>query len=332
MRMLSLVAATTVATLTLLGTAACGSSDDNSPGGSDGDVIKVGVALAGPRNDGAFYQTYLKGVQALEEELNLKISVVDNLTDPSDISDALNNLAADNDIIIGGGSALVAGANSVAPNHPDTTFVMSGVVKEGIDNLHAYMMLQGVPAYVAGTIAAQESKTGHVGFIGGAAIPPTSQSDIDFEAGAKATNGNIKYAHVTVGDFSDAAKAKQAAAAQIADGVDIIYAFVDAGLPGVLQAIKDSGKDVKVFNPTTDRCEESDQIIGYDYQNNQKLVETILNDYVNEQLPAGTKKYALEDPAIQKLTMCPNSTHLQPLADQVTEKINSGKITMPEGG
>ncbi len=331
MRVRSLAAAATLAAL-ILGTAACGSTEADSTDGSDDDVIKVGVALAGPRNDGAFYQTYLEGVQAKEEELNLEISVVDSLTDPSDIADALNNLAADNDIVIGGGSALVAGANSVAPNHPDTTFVMSGVVQEGVENLHAYMMLQGVPAYVAGVIAAQESRTGHVGFIGGAAIPPTSQSDIDFEAGAKATKADIKYAHVTVGDFSDAAKAKQAAAAQIADGVDIIYAFVDAGLPGVLEAIKDSGKDVKVFNPTTDRCDESGQIIGYDYQNNQALVETILTDYGNGELPAGTKTYALEDPEIQKLTMCPDSADLQPLADQVTEKINAGEITMPEGG
>lgn len=330
-----IVAATSVAALAMFGAAACGSSGsaDSSGGGDSGDgVTKVGVALAGPRNDGAFYQTYLEGVQALEKKLNLKISVVDNLADPGEITDALNNLAADNDLIIGGGSALVAGANSVAGAHPDTTFVMSGVVNEGIDNLHAYQMLQGVPAYVAGVVGAQESKTGHVGFIGGAEIPPTSQSDIDFEAGAKATKPDIKYSHVTVGDFSDATKAKQAAAAQIADGVDVIYAFVDAGLPGVLQAIEDSGKDVKVFNPTTKRCDESNAIIGYDYQNNQQLVETILQDYADKKLPDGTKKYALEDPKIQKLTMCPNSAKLQSVADQVTEKINSGAISMPEGG
>ncbi len=326
----SFVATTTVAIVALFATAACGSPDSKDDSGDD--ALTVGVALAGPRNDGAFYQSYLEGVQDLEQELNLKVSVVDNLSDPSEINDALNNLAADNDLIIGGGSALVAGANSVAPAHPDTTFVMSGVVEEGVENLHAYMMLQGVPAYVAGVIAAQESTTGHVGFIGGAAIPPTSQSDIDFEAGAKSTRADIKYAHATVGDFSDATKAKQAAAAQIADGVDVIYAFVDAGLPGVLQAIEDSGEDVKVFNPTTERCDESDSIIGYDYQNNQQLVKTILQDYAADKLPAETKIYALEEPRIQRLTMCPNSAELQSLADEVTEKINAGEITMPEGG
>lgn len=324
------VATVTIVSSALLGLAACGS--DDGEGSGDGDELRVGVALAGPRNDGAFYQTYLEGVQAKEDELNLKISVVDNLSDPSQMTDALNNLAADNDIIIGGGSALVASANSVAPNHPDTTFVMSGIVEEGVDNLHAYMMLQGVPAYVAGVVAADVTKTGHVGFIGGAEIPPTSQSDIDFEAGALATNPDLKYSNVTVGDFSDAAKAKQAAEAQIADGVDVIYAFVDAGLPGVLQAIEDSGKDVKVFNPTTDRCEESDAIIGYDYQNNQRLVETILEDYHDDALPDGTKFYALEDPDIQWLTMCPNSEDLQATADAVAEQINAGEITMPEGG
>lgn len=317
----------------LLLAGACGSGAEQASVDDTGTKeIRVGVALAGPRNDGAFYQTYLEGVTQNAEAMNLKVSVVDNLVDPQQITDALTNLAADNDLIIGGGSALVAGANAIAAAHPDTTFVMSGVVKEGVDNLHAYMMLQGVPAYVAGVLAAKVTTTGKVGFIGGAQIPPTSQSDIDFKAGARATNPKIEYAAVTVGSFSDATKAKQAAAAQIADGADVIYAFVDAGLPGVLQAIEESGKDVKVFNPTTDRCAESDALIGFDYQNNQQLVTTILKDYVNGTLPKGTKTYALEDPTIQKLTMCPNTAHLQAEADAVTAKINAGEITMPEGG
>ncbi|WP_214105877.1 BMP family ABC transporter substrate-binding protein [Acrocarpospora catenulata] len=322
-----------VAAGSLILATACGATTDETTGGGDGQkTIRVGVALAGPRNDNAFYQTYLEGVTQNAEAMNLKVSVVDNLTDPQQITDALTNLAADNDLIIGGGSALVAGANAVAAANPDTTFVMSGVVKEGVSNLHAYMMLQGVPAYVAGVLAAGTSKTGKVGFIGGAQIPPTSQSDIDFKAGARATKPDIGYAAVTVGSFSDATKAKQAAAAQITDGVDVIYAFVDAGLPGVLQAIEESGKYVKVFNPTTDRCAESDALIGYDYQNNQQLVTTILQDYLAGKLPAGTKKYALEDPKIQKLTMCPNSAQLQAQADEITAKINAGEITMPEGG
>ncbi|WP_326643903.1 BMP family ABC transporter substrate-binding protein [Streptosporangium sp. NBC_01755] len=327
-----LTAAVAVAGSLLL-TSACGAGATDAPEGSDKEkTIRVGVALAGPRNDNAFYQTYLEGVTKNAEAMNLKVSVVDNLVAPQQITDALTNLAADNDLIIGGGSALVAGANAIAATHPDTTFVMSGVVTEGIGNLHAYMMLQGVPAYVAGVLAAKVTKTGKVGFIGGAQIPPTSQSDIDFKAGAHATTPGIKYSAITVGSFSDATKAKQAAAAQITDGVDVIYAFVDAGLPGVLQAIEESGKDVKVFNPTTNRCKESDALIGYDYQNNQQLVTTILQDYTSGRLPTGTKKYALEDPKIQKLTMCPNSADLQAEADAVTAKINAGEIKMPEGG
>ncbi|WP_432989742.1 BMP family ABC transporter substrate-binding protein [Dactylosporangium sp. CA-233914] len=324
------VAGTALAAALLL-TGACGAGESSGAGG-DKKTIKVGVALAGPRNDKAFYQTYLEGVTQNAEAMHLKVSVVDNLTDPQQITDALTNLAADNDIVIGGGSALVAGANAIAANYPDTTFVMSGAVKEGIPNLHAYMMLQGVPAYVAGAVAAGQTKSGKVGFIGGAQIPPTSQSDIDFKAGAQSVNPNIGYATVTVGSFSDAPKAKAAAAAQITEGVDVIYAFVDAGLPGVIQAIEESGKDVKVFNPTTDRCNESQHIVGFDYQNNQQLVTVILQDYLAKKLPTGTKKYALQDPKIQKLTMCPGSAGLQAKADEVAAKINAGEITMPTGG
>ena len=146
-------------------------SSSTSGGPTSGGPIKVGVALAGPRNDGAFYQSYYDGVMDLKDKYNLQVSVVDNLTDSSAMNDALSNLAEANQIVIGGGSALVPPANSLAANYPDTTFVMSGKVQDGIPNLHAYNMLQGVPAYVAGVVAAKVSKAGKIGFIGGATIP-----------------------------------------------------------------------------------------------------------------------------------------------------------------
>ncbi|OJV23852.1 MAG: hypothetical protein BGO26_03210 [Actinobacteria bacterium 69-20] len=268
----------------------------------------------------------------LKDKYNLQVSVVDNLTDSSAMNDALSNLAEANQIVIGGGSALVPPANSLAANYPDTTFVMSGKVQDGIPNLHAYNMLQGVPAYVAGVVAAKVSKAGKIGFIGGATIPSTSQSDIDFEAGAKSVNPNIGYSHVTVGSFSDAAKGQQAAMAQIADGVDVIYAFLDAGLPGVIKAIDESGKDVKLFNPTTDRCDESPHIIGYDMQNLKAMVADIFRDYTSNKLPAGTTSIAIEDKDVQWWTMCPNAKEWQATADGVADQINAGKIKMPEGG
>ncbi|HEY0187494.1 MAG TPA: BMP family protein [Cellulomonas sp.] len=327
--------------LALAGTlllAACGSggtdasSSTGSAGSTQEDGIRIGVVLAGPRNDNAFYQSYLDGVQAVADEQGMTVSVVDNVETPEAAIDALTNLAADNDLIIAGGSSLVSAGNTVAPQFPDVTFAMSGVVDEGVANLHTYATKQGVPAYVAGAIAAEASTTRSIGYVGGTDIPPNSQSSIDFEAGARSVDPDIQVASVTVGSLSDAAKAKEATAAQIANGADVIYAFQDAGLTGVLDAVEESGEDVLVFNPTTDRCEESSQLIGYAFQNTEVMVGHIVEDYLAGTMPTEPRYYAVEDPDVQALLLCPDYAQYEDLATETTDAINSGQITMPEGG
>ncbi len=313
----------------------CGSdagSGGDASGTSDAGSTRIGVVLAGPRNDHAFYQSYLDGVQKVADEQGMTVSVVDNVETPQAAIDALTNLAADNDLVIAGGSSLVAAGNTVAPQFPDVTFAMSGVVTEGVPNLHTYATRQGVPAYVAGVVAAQATTTGTIGYVGGTDIPPNSQSSIDFTAGAKSVDPAVEVASTTVGSLSDAAKAKEATAAQIANGADVIYAFQDAGLPGVLDAVEESGQQVLVFNPTTDRCSESANLLGYAYQNTVEMVGHIVDDYLAGDMPDEPRYYALEDPNVQALMLCPDYAQYQDVVTETTEKINSGEITMPEGG
>lgn len=310
-----------------------GAPDGPAPApGASSAPTKVGVVLAGPRNDKAFYQSYLDGVQAVADKEGMTVSVVDNVGSPQAAIDALTNLAADNQLIIAGGSSLVSAGNTVASQFPDVTFVMSGVVQKGVANLHTYATKQGVPAYVAGVVAAQESASGSIGYVGGTDIPPNSQSSIDFAAGAKSVKPDIKVAATTVGSLSDAAKAKEATAAQIANGVDVIYAFQDAGLPGVLDAVSESGKPVKVFNPTTDRCDESPNLLGYAFQDTRVMVGHVLEDFKAGSLPTDPRFYALDDPTVQALKLCPAFGKYEAVVTDTTAKINSGAITMPQGG
>ncbi len=144
---------------------------------------------------------------------------------------------------------------------------------------------------------------------------------------------DIKVASVTVGSLSDAAKAKEATSAQIANGADVIYAFQDAGLPGVLDAVKESGKTVKVFNPTTDRCDESPALIGYAFQDTRVMVGHILEDYKAGKLPTQPRFYALDDPSVQALKLCPGNDKYQAVVTDTTSKINSGgRSPCPQGG
>ncbi len=295
---------------------------------------KVGLALAGPKNDRGFYQAHYDGLLAAQKTHNLKIAVVENLENPQSRIDALKNLAADNELVIGGGAAFAQAAPAVAPQFPNVQFVVSsGMVSPGTANLHAYVVRQGLSAYVAGVVAGKLTRSRKVGYLGGALIPPTTASDNAFKAALKEALPDAQYASTTVGTFSDAAKAKEAARAQIASGVDVIFAFLDAGLPGVLQAIDESGKDVKIFNPISPRCEESPRIVGTAFVDSSKLTQTMVADFLKTRLPAGTKFYGLDDETIQRLDLCPRyrTPELALVVRDITTRLNSGSITLPAG-
>jgi basic membrane protein A len=326
--------------------AACGSSDDDGGSGSSGAAAessggeasgkRLGLALAGPRNDRGFYQSAYEGAQAAAKQYDVEVSVVDALEDPQAQLEALTNLSADNDLVIGGGAAFAEAAKTLAPQNPDVEYVvLTGVVEAGTDNLHAYVPRQGVPAYIAGVVAAELTKTGKLGFIGGAEIPPTDASDLAFEAGAKAQKSGTEVASTTIGSFTDAAKAKEAAKAQLAGGADQIFAFLDAALAGTIQAIDESGTDaVGLYNPIALHCEDSPSYVGTAVLRVDLLVEELVRDWNDGNLPDGTKFLGVEEPEIQRFELCPEAAKdekVVELVETTTEKLNNDEIELPEG-
>ncbi len=307
------------------------SSSSSTSGGTT--AVKVGMALPGPRNDKAFSQAHYEGLQQIEKNFGVKGSVVDNAQQPQAALDALKNLAADNDLVIGVGAEFADAGTVVAPQFPDVQFVIINGQATDDKNLHIYFVRQGVPAYVAGVVAAMLTKAKQIGFVGGAQIPPTTQSDDAFKAGILATDPSIKYATTTIGDFNDAAKGKEATAAQIDAGADVVFPFLDAGFPGAEQAVTESGKDVLLFNPIYTRCSEADNIVGFTYLNSAQYVESIYKDFQSNSLPTEPKAFGIEDPNIQTFTLCPkfDTPDLSAAVKDTITKINSGEIKLPEG-
>jgi basic membrane protein A len=324
-------AATTGATEgTTAGTSATGGSTPASTGGAE--LKSVGMALPGPKNDKGFNQSHYDGLVAAGEKYGFTPNVVENVVDPQARIDALKNLAADNPLVIGVGGEYAEPGLTAAPQFGDVAFaVINGQTDPGIPNLHAYFVRQGVPAYIAGVVAAQLTKTKKVGYLGGELIPPTTQSDDGFKAGVADTDPSIEYASTIVGNFNDPEKAKQAAAAQISAGADVIFALLDAGFPGVEQAVQESGKDVLLINPIFPRCDEGPNIVGVAFLSSGALVDQIVSDYKNGSLPKDPKFYGVENPDIQKFQLCDAFAEHQSLVDETTAKINSGDIKLPEG-
>ena len=313
-----------------------GSTEAASGGGDTGTTeaaaTKVGMALSGPRNDEGFNQAHYEGLVQAESEFGIDSAFQENLADPQARIDAVQNLALDNDVVIAVGAEFAEAVTLAAPMYPDVTF-MAVNGEPGPPNVHVYGLRFAPPLYVAGVVAAELSESKKIGFLGGEEIPPLSQASIGFEAGAKAADPSIEYVFTVVGDFNDPAKAKEAAAAQIASGVDVMYQFLNAGAPGAVQAIEESGKDVKLIMNTFPQCDQSPQILGTHILNPTNLVLEMIRAYEEDNLPDEPVRFGVEDLDIQSFELCDSyeDAELQATIDQTVEDLNDGTITLPEG-
>ena len=297
------------------------------------DVSSVGMALPTASNDGGFSQSYYEGLLAAEESHGVTIAYQENAGDPEQTVDALRNLAATNDLVIGVGAQFAEAGTIVAPEFPEVKFAIVNGQSTDAGNLHVYIIRQGVPAYVAGVIAADLTQADKVGFIGGLEIPPTTQSNDAFSGGANSVNPDIETVSTVVGDFEDVTGAKEAAAAQIAAGADVLFAFVNSGLEGVLQAVDESGEDVKIFSVIFPQCGRSANLVGTATLSSIAQVDTIVSGFLAGSMSSELVLWGVEDPEIQSFVLCPDyaSADFEAKVAETISGINDGTITLPPG-
>jgi basic membrane protein A and related proteins len=137
--------------------------------------------------------------------------------------------------------------SKVAPKYPGTWF---GIVDDGTVDAPRVIGIQFSDeqgSFLVGAAAALTSKTGNVGFIGGARIPRVEKFEAGFTAGAKAADPDVdvQVAYLsqppdTTG-FNDQAKARKAALGMYGAGADVIFGVAGESGDGVIQAAHDRG-------------------------------------------------------------------------------------------
>ncbi|MFG6079235.1 BMP family ABC transporter substrate-binding protein [Paracoccus litorisediminis] len=133
--------------------------------------------------------------------------------------------------------------NQIAPDYPDTKFVIIDMVVEQ-PNVQSVVFTEEQGSYLAGVMAAKASKSGTVGFIGGMDIPLIHKFECGYAQGFKAANPEgkviINYTGTTPAAWNDPVKGGELVKAQISQGADVIYAAAGGTGIGVLQAAADA--------------------------------------------------------------------------------------------
>lgn len=95
--------------------------------------------------------------------------------------------------------------------------------------------------YMAGYMAALNTKSNNIGIIIGGEEPSPNAEGNGFMRGAKAANPNITVQTAFVGSYEDPAKAKEIAGAMISSGADYLQCNAGASNAGVIEISKEKG-------------------------------------------------------------------------------------------
>lgn len=132
----------------------------------------------------------------------------------------------------------------VAPDYPDTTFVLIDAVVD-LPNVRSVIFAEHEGSYLVGMLAAMASESGTISFVGGMEIPLITAFACGYAQGARAVNPDINiivnYTGDTPAAWNDPVRGGEIAGAQISQGSDVVFAAAGGTGMGVLQAAADAG-------------------------------------------------------------------------------------------
>ncbi|GHC80429.1 BMP family lipoprotein [Limoniibacter endophyticus] len=198
----------------------------------------------GGKFDKSFNEAAYNGAQKFADETGVEFRDFE-LQNDSQREQALRRFADDeNNPIVMAGFAWASVLEKVAPDYPDTHFVVIDTVVEQ-PNVGSIVFKEAEGSYIVGVLAAMASKSKTVGFIGGMDVPLIRKFGCGFVGGAKA-GGATKVLYTMTGDtpsaWNDPTKGGEIARSQFDQGSDVVYHAAGGTGIGVLQAAADAGK------------------------------------------------------------------------------------------
>lgn len=215
-------------------------------------VASAAGAQDAPRVAGLFTQTVSQGTwdvagyagfKAMADAGGFEASFLEHTTYEAAPA-ALRQLASDGvGLIIAHSSGYSAAIKEVAPQFPDTQFVLYSYEgsTDDLSNYSAWSVDWDEYGFVLGALAAAASEDGHIAVIGGEPIPSAERTMEFIKKGAAYVNPEVQVDTAYVGSFSDVARAKEIATGLIARGVDFVIPSADTADAGIQQAADEEG-------------------------------------------------------------------------------------------
>lgn len=229
-----------------LGSLLLSACNNQSLAADDKSKVHVGIVFdIGGKDDRSFNAAAWEGVQRAAKDLPIVLRDIEPGT-PNAIEPAMRAFAERGyDLIIGVGFAQAPIMELVAKDYPNTHFAIIDGVSQ-LPNVASLVFKEHEGSYLVGVLAANASKTGTIGFLGGMDIGLIHRFEKGYEEGARSVNPNIRiiqnYVGVTDGAWNNPGKGKELSLAQIGKGADVIFTAAGNSGLGVFDAVEQQGK------------------------------------------------------------------------------------------
>jgi basic membrane protein A len=215
----------------------------------DGTVL-FGVAAAGPRDDGAYYQALVDKATAISEENGFaEPIVVDNIT-TEDAATELANLAEQGvDVILVGASEIADPLADLIPQYPDIFWYCNcgagypetpGLAQSQDDSSE----ISYTAGYATGLLL-QESGGDSTAFIGCCDLNFEKEAYLAYEMGLKAVDPAFTNTYIPSGafpfDFDNTAGATEALNGAITNGADAVYPYLGGAHEPLVKLANEAG-------------------------------------------------------------------------------------------
>jgi basic membrane protein A and related proteins len=321
--------------------------------------IRVGIVFdIGGKDDRSFNAAAYDGVKCAEtgkhpdgtpcDEKHTSLGIM--LRDvepgnPTSIEPAMRAFAERGyDLIIGVGFAQAPIMELVAKDYPNLNFAIVDGASQ-LPNVASLVFKEHEGSYLVGMIAARESKTGVLGFIGGMDIGLIHRFATGYEEGAKAARPDaqviVNYVGVTDGAWNNPGKGKELALAQIGKGADVIFTAAGNSGLGAFDAVEQAGKD--------SQGRANRFVIGVDSNQNgvkpgfvltsmvkrvDNAVYQIVSDVVNKRFKGGFHNYGLDSDGVAYAMDQFNQSLIRPdviqQAEEAKQRIIKGEIKVTD--
>ncbi len=210
------------------------------------DVKPAVVYDLGGKMDRSFNEGVFNGATKFSKETGIAFRDLE-IQNEAQREQVLRKFAKDGfSPIIMPGFAWATALGKVADEFPNTKFA---IIDAFVDkpNVQSMNFRADEGSFLVGVIAAETSKTGKVGFVGGMDIPLISAFECGYAQGVKYASGGkdeviANMTGTTPAAWNDPVKGGELAKSQFDRGADIVYAAAGSTGQGVLKAAADAGK------------------------------------------------------------------------------------------